>query len=174
MKKIDNEETMEAMQHQLEFLTIFIGFAASRGVGQDQIQDLLVHTEAVAIKAAYLSYMCWVNTVGRGRNLSKIEPQYSKMLQIPPDVRDTHVRVLEASRSSHSTDYNRMDDNIVVYFIDSLLDNHWELPASASSLKVSTMKILIEVLWFWINFITTYKKEKFGELHEEMIDFIGA
>nr|GMD67386.1 putative late blight resistance protein homolog R1A-3 [Ipomoea batatas] len=58
------KEKIKSLEEKLRYLRSFVKFTKASCVEQDKMEDLLTHIhDAVADKAAYLSYQCWVYTI---------------------------------------------------------------------------------------------------------------
>ncbi|KAL3518695.1 hypothetical protein ACH5RR_021284 [Cinchona calisaya] len=94
------EEQIQDLEDNLKFLKNFFGFANFRGVEERQLEDVLTHTEAVAINAAGLFCLCWFDKKDkevRNELKLKIPELLDKIKPIDPQVCKIYIQVLTAS-----------------------------------------------------------------------------
>ncbi|KAL3527948.1 hypothetical protein ACH5RR_012604 [Cinchona calisaya] len=170
---------IEALKENLIFLKNLISFATMQGVDQQmQLMDLLIQVRVVAIKSASLIYACWFDRYYREER-NKMQFGISRLLQkikpfnLDPQVRETYVQVLTASKLSRSSP-DILNWNIVVAdFVDSLLSNLIELQEFYSIFIIS-VKDQIRKLHEGLRFlrILLLGQMKFNLLTNQMKDLI--
>ncbi|XP_027075777.1 putative late blight resistance protein homolog R1A-3 [Coffea arabica] len=172
---------MRTLEAKLSFLKSFICFATVQGIEGKQLMDLLFHAEVVAVKAARLISICWFDRESK-QMCNEVEFQISQLIRkeidpVDPQVRETYIRVLTASKLSRSSHTLVLEKNkhLLAKFIDCLLYNAMELLEhfpSFSVLMKDQMLILHEGVRFLRN-LFGQQQEKFDGLHDQMKDLIG-
>ncbi|KAL3527947.1 hypothetical protein ACH5RR_012603 [Cinchona calisaya] len=180
-------DLVEDLREKLMFLKNFISFVTRQGVVEDmQLIPLLIHIQVLAFNAARLIYVCWLDRFDREVG-NKMEFEISQLLQkvnpvnVDPQVRETYIHVLTASKLSRSLSSHifspQKDGHIVaVNILDFLLDNLMEILESYTSFRLSVkdqMQKLHEGLRFLRNLLGE-QHEKFNQLHDQMKDLIGV
>nr|XP_027088753.1 putative late blight resistance protein homolog R1B-16 [Coffea arabica] len=197
----------KTLEEKLMFLNSFIRFALLHGVDGQQLIDLLVHVEVVAINALRLICTRWFDRDDEevcdemGLQISRLlhekinptprddEEVYNKIgLQISqlirekinpsdPQVRETYIHVLTASKLSRSSDTSALEKNkhLVADFMDYLIHNFMELLESCTSILVPIMNQMLK-LHDGLRFLTILfrHQEKFKELPHGMKTLIGV
>nr|XP_027097893.1 putative late blight resistance protein homolog R1A-3 [Coffea arabica]XP_027097895.1 putative late blight resistance protein homolog R1A-3 [Coffea arabica] len=175
------QSVMGTLQEKLMFLKSFICFATLHGVKGQQLVDLLVHIEVVAINAASLISTSWFQ-----RNDEKVcnemESEISQLIQKKIDpvdlqVRETYIHVLTASKLSPSSHTLALEKNkhLVAEFIDDLLHIIMELTESYTSFLVPVKDQLLKLYEGarFLSVLLSQQHEKFDKLNDEMKDRIG-
>nr|XP_027076876.1 putative late blight resistance protein homolog R1A-3 [Coffea arabica] len=172
---------MMTLEAKLSFLKSFICFATAQGVVGNQLIDLLIHAEVVAVKAARLVSICWFKRNSK-RVCNEMESQISGLIRkeidpVHPQVRETYIHVLTASKLSRSSHTSVLEKNkhLLANFIDRLLYNVMELLEHFPSFSVlvkDQMLILHEGVRFLRN-LFGQQQEEFDGLHDQMKDLIG-
>ncbi|XP_027075923.1 putative late blight resistance protein homolog R1B-16 [Coffea arabica] len=172
---------METLEEKLMFLKSFIRFATLQGVEGQQLKDLLVHVEVVALNAASLICGSWFK---RNDQLAykEMESEISQLIHkkidsFDPQVRETYINVLTASKLSRPSYTLAMKKNkhLVAEFIDYLMRSLMKLLESYPSFPVPVkdqMLKLHEGVRFLI-ILLSRQQEKFDELNDEMKNCIG-
>nr|XP_027076896.1 late blight resistance protein R1-A-like [Coffea arabica] len=180
LSKLRERDVFETLKEKLMFLKHFIHFAMLHGVEGQQLMDLLIHAEVVAIDALRLISIWWFDGKGEVRN--GMELQISQLIgekinPTDPQVRETYIHVLTASKLSRSSDTSALEKNkhLVVDFVDCLVHNIMELLESCTSILVPIifhMQKLLDGLRFLS--ILLRHPEKFKELRHGMKSLIGV
>ncbi|XP_071915566.1 putative late blight resistance protein homolog R1B-13 [Coffea arabica] len=173
---------MRTLQKKLMHLKSFIHFATLQGVEGVQLKDLLVHIEAVAVNAATLICRSWFQRHDE-QVCNEMESEISQLIHkkidpVDPQVRETYIHVLVASKLSRSSYTLAMKENkhLVAEFIDYLLHSLMELLQSYTRFLVPVkdqMLKLHEGVRFLI-ILLSRQQEKFDELNDEMKNLIGV
>ncbi|CDP12798.1 unnamed protein product [Coffea canephora] len=172
---------MRTLEAKLSFLKSFICFATVQGVVGNQLIDLLIHAEFVAVKAARLISICWFD--GKSEQVRReMEFQISQLIRkeidpVDPQIRETYIPVLTASKLSRWSHTLALEKNkhLLANFIDCLLYNVMELLEHFPSFSV-LVKDQIIILHEGVRFLSVLfgrQQEKFNELHDQMKDLIG-
>nr|GMD69646.1 putative late blight resistance protein homolog R1A-4 [Ipomoea batatas] len=124
------KEKIKSLKEKLRYLRSFVKFTKASCVEQDKMEDLLTHIhDAVADKAAYLSYQCWVYTIdangAHGMNL-KLTGLLENIKPHKPEVTGIYTGVLKALMASRSSS-SMMQDEFVAGFVNFLLEDLIEL-----------------------------------------------
>nr|GMD73788.1 putative late blight resistance protein homolog R1A-4 [Ipomoea batatas] len=124
------KEKIKSLEEKLRYLRSFVKFTKASCVEQDKMEDLLTHIhDAVADKAAYLSYQCWVYTIdangAHGMNL-KLTGLLENIKPHKPEVTGIYTGVLKALMASRSSS-SMMQDEFVAGFVNFLLEDLIEL-----------------------------------------------
>ncbi|KAL3515637.1 hypothetical protein ACH5RR_022539 [Cinchona calisaya] len=140
---INFEQTLETLGEKLKFLKSFIGFAALQGVERKQLIDLLIHVEDVAVNAAKLICLCWwLEGDDDEQDCNEMRAEVSQLIHkkinpVDPQVRETYIHVLTASKLSRSLSQAlALETNkhlVAEDFIDCLLDNLKDILEGSSS-----------------------------------------
>ncbi|XP_027178397.1 late blight resistance protein R1-A-like [Coffea eugenioides] len=172
---------LRTLEAKLSFLKSFICFATAQGVVVNQLIDLLIHAQVVAVKAAFLISIYWFNRNSE-QVCNEMESQISRLIRkeidpVHPQVRETYIHVLTASKLSRSSHTLVLEKNkhLLANFIDCLLCNVMELLEHFPSFSVlvkDQMQILHEGVRFLRNLFGR-QQEKFNGLHDQMKDLIG-
>nr|XP_027086675.1 putative late blight resistance protein homolog R1A-3 [Coffea arabica] len=197
----------KTLEEKLMFLNSFIRFVLLHGVEGQHLIDLLVHAEVVAINALRLICTRWfdrddeeecdemrlqisrllrekINPTPRdGEEVyNKIGLQISQLIRekinpSDPQVRETCIHVLTASKLSRSSDTSALEKNkhLVADFMDYLIHNFMELLESCTSILVPIMNQMLE-LHDGLRFLTILfrHQEKFTELPHGMKTLTGV
>ncbi|CDP04756.1 unnamed protein product [Coffea canephora] len=165
------------LKEKLMFWKSFILFAMLQG---QQLIDLLIHAEVVAINALRLISIWWFDREGEVRNETELQISQligEKIIPSDPQVRETYIHVLTASKLSRSSDTSALEKNkhLVVDFVDCLVHNITELLESCTSILVPII-FHMQKLLDGLRFLTTLLRhpEKFKELRHEMKTLIGV
>ncbi|KAL3515656.1 hypothetical protein ACH5RR_022558 [Cinchona calisaya] len=198
------EQTLETFGEKLKFLKSFIGFAALQGVERKQLIDLLIHVEDVAVNAAKLICLCWwlegdddvldyyeIRAEVSQQTHKKIDHNemraevsqliHKKINPVDPQVRETYIHVLTASKLSRSLSQAlALEKNkhlVAADFIDCLLDNLMDIIGGSFSSFTISVKDQMQKLHQGARFFSILlrqQQEKFNELNDEMKDLIGV
>ncbi|KAL3530175.1 hypothetical protein ACH5RR_009497 [Cinchona calisaya] len=77
----DLEELMESLEEKLTFLKNLIRLAIVRGIEDRELMDnLLTHARNVAVDAAHLSYLCWIDRYDE-RKINAMEFRIFELLE---------------------------------------------------------------------------------------------
>ncbi|CDP19634.1 unnamed protein product [Coffea canephora] len=171
------------LDEKLMFLKSFIRFAMHRGVEDQQLMHLLIHTEVVAINALHLFSILWFNKViDNDEVCEEMELQISQLMHEKinpgdPQVRETYIHVLTAAKLSRSLNISDLEKNkhLVADFMDRLVPNIMELLRSCTNSVVPIMNQMLKFLE-GLRFLAILLKhqEKFKELCHEMKNLIGV
>ncbi|XP_027177990.1 late blight resistance protein R1-A-like [Coffea eugenioides] len=167
---------MVTLQEKLMFLKSFIRFATLRGVEGQPLIDLLVHAEVVAVNAASLASTSFFQKNSK-KVCKKMEPQIYQLIHkidpVHPQVRETYIHVLQASKLLRSSCVLALEENKnpVADFVDYLLYTIMELEQSYTSFP-APVKDQVLKLHEGVRFlgILSQQQEKFNELNDEMKD----
>ncbi|XP_027177924.1 putative late blight resistance protein homolog R1A-3 [Coffea eugenioides] len=169
--------------NKLMFMKSFIRFAMLRGIKGQQLIDLLIHAEVVAINALRLaSIWCFDSDRHNGDVQKEMRLQISRLIREKinpgdPQVRETYIHVLTAAKLSRSSDISDLEKNKhpVADFMDRLVHNIKELLKSCTNILVPIMNQMLKLLE-GLRFLTILLKhqEKFKELCHEMKNLIGV
>ncbi|XP_071916180.1 putative late blight resistance protein homolog R1B-13 [Coffea arabica] len=171
---------LERLVENLMFLKSFILFAMLRGVKGQQLIDLLIHGEVVAINALHLASVWCFHTNKEVQN--ETELQMTRLIREKinpgdPQVRESYIHVLTAAKLSRSSDTSALEKNkhLVVDFMDYLVHNIKELLKSCTSTPVPIMNQMLKFVE-GLRFLTILLRhqEKFKELCHEMKNLIGV
>nr|XP_027060838.1 putative late blight resistance protein homolog R1B-12 [Coffea arabica] len=159
---------IKALEEKLAFMKNFIRFLTLHGVANTELGPLLVHTEAVAINAAGLSYKFqFKKGFGSPKDIKEnISELPQKIIPVEPQVLDTCIQALAASKLSRQS-YGDTDERILRDFYHSLLRNLWE------KLKHGTCPVILRQLQMFyegLNSLRTILKEKPKEFNEKVRD----
>ncbi|KAL3537066.1 hypothetical protein ACH5RR_000432 [Cinchona calisaya] len=154
-------EQLEALLEKLIFLQNFIRFTALRGIDDTHLGHLLTHIKAVVVHAAHHSYMCQFEE--DERMVVKISGLLQRIKPVDPQVYETYVQALTASKSSRQshTAAPEMDGHVLEDFLHSLLSNLWEILWSGTFPIFSTkdhLQILYEGLRALNNILKKHAK----------------
>ncbi|XP_027177925.1 putative late blight resistance protein homolog R1A-3 [Coffea eugenioides] len=173
----------KGLDEKLMFLKSFIRFAMLRGVEDQQLIHLLIHTEVVVINALHLFSIWWFNKVIDNDEVWKeMELQISQLMHEKinpgdPQVRETYIHVLTAAKLSRSLNISDLEKNkhLVADFMDRLVHNIKELLKSCTNILVPIMNQMLKLL-DELRFLTILLRhqEKFKELCREMKNLIGV
>ncbi|CDP19488.1 unnamed protein product [Coffea canephora] len=173
----------ERLDEKLIFLKSFIRFAMLRCVEGQQLIDLLIHAEVVAIKVLRLASKWWFNKgIDNDEVCEEMELQISQLMQEKinpgdPQVRETYIHVLTAAKLSRSSDISDLEKNkdLVADFMDCLVHNIKQLLKSCTNILVPIMNQMLK-LHEGLRFLTILLRhqEKFKELCHEMKNLIGV
>ncbi|XP_027075859.1 putative late blight resistance protein homolog R1A-3 [Coffea arabica] len=168
---------------KLMFLKSFIHFAMLRGVEGQQLIDLLIHAEVVAINALRLFSIWWFNkAIDNNEVCKEMRLQISRLIDErinpgDPQVRETYIHVLTAAKLSRSSDISDLEKNkhLVADFMDHLVPNIMELLKSCTNTPVPIMNQMLKFVE-GLRFLTILLRhqEKFKELCHEMKNLIGV
>ncbi|XP_027157867.1 putative late blight resistance protein homolog R1A-3 [Coffea eugenioides] len=173
-----DESHFKRLDEKLIFLKSFIRFAMLRGVEGQQLIDLLIHTEVVAIKALRLASKWWSDSSGYNH---ETKLQISRLISEKinpgdPKVQETYIHVLTASKLSISSDTSALEKSKqpVADFMDFLVQNTAELLQPCTSTPVPIMNQMLKIVE-GLRFLTILLRhqEKFKELCHEMKNLIG-
>ncbi|XP_027172933.1 putative late blight resistance protein homolog R1A-3 [Coffea eugenioides] len=159
---------IKALEEKLAFLKNFIRFVTLHGVENTELRPLLVHTEAVAVNAAHLSYKCqFKKGFGPPKDVKEsISELLQKIIPVEPQVLGTCIQALSASKLSRQS-YGDTDEHILRDFHHSLLCNLWD------KLKRGTCSVILRQLQMFyegLNSLRTILKEKPKEFDERVRD----
>ncbi|XP_027060841.1 putative late blight resistance protein homolog R1A-3 [Coffea arabica] len=159
---------IKALEEKLAFMKNFIRFLTLHGVENTELGPLLVHTEAVAINAAGLSYKFqFKKGFGSPKDIKEsISELPQKIIPVEPQVLETCIKALIASKLSRQS-YGDTDERILRDFYHSLLCNLWE------KLKHGTCPVILRQLQMFyegLNSLRTILKEKPKEFDEKVRD----
>lgn len=135
----------------------------------DQLEDLLIHAEAIATDTANLCFMCWFSKMPTSMDEMNFE-LLKKIKPVNPDIRELYIRVLKASRSSGLTGTLMMDELLVGELIGFLYENILELLECKSNFMVQ-MKDQMTTLSEELRFLKTFLMDLWklcAELHEKL------
>ncbi|XP_027076983.1 putative late blight resistance protein homolog R1A-3 [Coffea arabica] len=165
---------------KLMLLKSFIRFAMLRGVKGQQLKDLLIHAEVMAVNALHLASTWFFHTHHEVWN--ETELQMSRLIREKinpgdPKVRETYIHVLTAAKLSRSSDNSALEKNkhLVADFMDYLVPNIIELLESCTSTLAPIMNQMLKLLE-GLRFLTILLRhqKKFKELRHEMKNLIGV
>ncbi|XP_071914937.1 putative late blight resistance protein homolog R1A-3 [Coffea arabica] len=178
----DLKIVMRTLQEKLMHLKSFIRFATLQGVEGVQLKDLLVYIEVVAVNAASLICRLWFQRDDE-QVCNEINTEISQVIQqmivpVDPQVQETYMHVLTASKLSRSSCTFAMKENkhLVAEFIDYLLHSLMELLVYYTSFLVLVKDQMLK-LHDGVKFLITLlskQQEKFDELNDKMKDLIGV
>ncbi|CDP18675.1 unnamed protein product [Coffea canephora] len=168
---------------KLMFLKSFIRFAMLCCVKGQQLIDLLIHAEVVAINALRLASIWWFHSDRHNEHVQKeMRLQISRLICEKinpgyPQVRETYIHVLTAAKLSRSSDISDLEKNkhLVADFMEYLVSNNMELLESCTSTPVPIMNQMLKFVE-GLRFLTILLRhqEKFKELCHEMKNLIGV
>ncbi|XP_071916191.1 late blight resistance protein R1-A-like [Coffea arabica] len=167
------------LDEELMFLKSFICFAILRGVKGQQLTDLLIHAEVMAINALHLVSRWCFHTDNELQN--ETELQISRLIREKinpgdPKVLETYIHVLTASKLSRSSDTSALEKSkqTVADFMDYLVQNTAELLQPCTGTPVPIMNQMLKIVE-GLRFLTILLRhqEKFKELCHEMKNLIG-
>ncbi|XP_027076973.1 putative late blight resistance protein homolog R1A-3 [Coffea arabica] len=165
---------------KLMLLKSFILFAMLRGVKGQQLIDLLIHAEVMAINALHLASLWYFHTDNEVRNQTKL--QMSRLIDEKinpgdPQVRETYIHVLTAAKLSRSSDISALEKNkhLVADFMDHLVQNTAELLQPCTNAPVLIMNQMLKLV-DGLRFLTILLRhqEKFKDLCHELKNLIGV
>ncbi|XP_027062226.1 putative late blight resistance protein homolog R1A-3 [Coffea arabica] len=132
---------IKALEEKLAFMKNFIRFIKLYGVENTELGPLLVHTEAVAINAARLSYKCqFKKGFGPPKDVEEsISELLQKIVPVEPQVLETCIQALTASKLSRQS-YGDAEEHLLRDFFNSLSCNLWE------TLKHGTCPVILQQL----------------------------
>ncbi|CDP20519.1 unnamed protein product [Coffea canephora] len=177
------ESHFKRLDEKLMFLKSFIRFAMLRGVEGQQLIDLLIHTEVVAINALHLFSIWWFNKIIDNDEVCKeMELQISQLMHEKinpgdPQVQETYTHVLTAAKLSISSDTSALEKSkqTVADFMDRLVQNTAELLQPCTSTPVPIMNQMLKIVeGLRLLTILLRHQEKFKELCHEMKNLIGV
>nr|XP_027060837.1 putative late blight resistance protein homolog R1B-12 [Coffea arabica] len=159
---------IKALEEKLAFMKNVIRFVKLYGVQNTELGPLLVHTEAVAINAARLSYKCqFKKGFGPPKDVvESISELLQKIIPIEHQVLETCIQALAASKLSRQS-RGDTDEHLLRDFFHSLLCNLWE------KLKHGTCPVILRQLQMFyegLNSLRTILKEKPKEFDEKVRD----
>ncbi|XP_027063926.2 putative late blight resistance protein homolog R1A-3 [Coffea arabica] len=159
---------IKALEEKLAFMKNLIRFVTLYGVENTELGPLLVHTEAVAINAARLSYKCqFKKGFGPPKDVQEsISELLQKIIPVELQVLETCIKALTASKLSRQS-YGDTDEHLLRDFFHSLLCNLWE------KLKHGTCPVILQQLQMFyegLNSLRTILKEKPKEFDEKVRD----
>nr|XP_027062486.1 putative late blight resistance protein homolog R1A-3 isoform X2 [Coffea arabica] len=157
---------IKALEEKLAFMQNLIRFVKLYGVENTELGPLLVHTEAVAINAARLSYKCQFKKGLPEDVVESISELPQKIIPVEPQVLETCIQALAASKLSRQS-HGDTDEHLLRDFFHSLLCNLWE------KLKHGTCPVILRQLqMFYEGLISlrTILKEKPKEFDEKVRD----
>ena len=110
----------------------------------------------------------------------EMEYKISQLIQekinpVDPQVQETYIHVLTASKQSRSSYASALEENeyAVANFVDSFLDYLIDLLGSYNSFQVQVKEQMLK-LHQKKRFMSIVLKKKFNELHDELKDLIGV
>ncbi|XP_027172078.1 putative late blight resistance protein homolog R1B-12 [Coffea eugenioides] len=159
---------IKALEEKLAFMKNFIRFLTLHDVENTELGPLLVHTEAVAINAAGLSYKFqFKKGFGSPEDIKEsISELPQKSFPVEPQVLETCMQALIASKLSRQS-YGDTDEHILRDFYHSLLCNLWEI------LKHGTCPVILRQLQMFYEGLDSLRnilKEKPKEFDEKVRD----
>nr|XP_027063501.1 putative late blight resistance protein homolog R1A-3 [Coffea arabica] len=157
---------IKALEEKLAFMHNLIRFVKLYGVENTELGPLLVHTEAVAINAARLSYKCQFKEGLPKDVVASISELPQKIIPVEPQVLETCIQALIASKLSGQS-HGDTDEHLLRDFFHSLLCNLWE------KLKHGTCPVILRQLQMFyegLNSLRTILKEKPKEFDEKVRD----
>ncbi|XP_027079535.1 putative late blight resistance protein homolog R1B-17 [Coffea arabica] len=165
---------------KLMFLKSFILFAMLRGVKGQQLIDLLIHAEVMAINASHLASIWYFHTDNEVLNETGLQiPRLidEKINPGDPQVRETYIHVLTAAKFARSSDISDLEKNkhLVADFMDHLVQNTAELLQPCTNTPVPIMNQMLKFV-DGLRFLTILLRhqEKFKDLCHEMKNLIGV
>ncbi|CDP19489.1 unnamed protein product [Coffea canephora] len=158
----------------------FICFAMLRCVKSQQLIDLLIHAEVMAMNALRLASVWCFHTDKEVQNETELQMTRLIREKINPgdaQVRESYIHVLTAAKLSRSSDTSALEKNkhLVVDFMDRLVHNIQELLKSCTNTPVPIMNQMLKFVE-GLRFLTILlrHREKFKELCHEMKNLIGV
>nr|XP_027073653.1 putative late blight resistance protein homolog R1A-3 [Coffea arabica] len=175
-----NRFHFKCLGKKLMFLKSFVLLAVLRGVKGQQLIDLLIHAEVMAINALLLSSTCYCPTDNEvwDQTTRQIYRLIDEMINpSDPQVRETYIHVLTAAKLSRSSDISDLVKNrhLIADFMDHLVPSITQLLKSCTITLAPIMNQMLELLE-GLRFLTVLLRhqEKFKELCLEMKNLIGV
>ncbi|XP_027075864.1 putative late blight resistance protein homolog R1B-17 [Coffea arabica] len=170
----------ERLGKKLMLLKSFIRFAMLRCVKGQQLIDLLIHAEVMAMNALRLASIQCFHTDNEVWNETKLQMSRlicEKINPGDPQVGETYIHVLTAAKLSRSSDISDLEKNkhLVADFMDRLVHNIKELLKSCTNILVPIMNQMLKLLE-GLRFLRMLLRhqQKFKELCHEMKNLIGV